>query len=128
MQDHTQSKRTRKASQRSMRTVYLYIQMEFCSGKNLKELMEQKDINLTRYDILIIFCQIVNGVSYMHSQGVIHRDLKPANIYLDGKGIVKIGDFGLATLARESSFVKSIKLGSEQLDCGNSRSIFEYSR
>lgn len=64
----------------------------------------------------------------MHSQGVIHRDLKPANIYLDGKGIVKIGDFGLATLARESNFVKSIKLNSELSEGGNSRSIFEYSR
>jgi eukaryotic translation initiation factor 2-alpha kinase 4 len=32
----------------------------------------------------------------IHSKGIIHRDLKPANVFLDSKGDVKVGDFGLA--------------------------------
>ena len=42
-----------------------------------------------------IFKQIVNGVCAIHEANLIHRDIKPANIFLDQKGYVKIGDFGL---------------------------------
>ncbi|RPB18935.1 Pkinase-domain-containing protein [Terfezia boudieri ATCC MYA-4762] len=40
--------------------------------------------------------QILCGVRYMHSAGVIHRDLKPTNILVNNHGEVKICDFGLA--------------------------------
>ncbi|PVU94447.1 hypothetical protein BB561_002544 [Smittium simulii] len=44
-----------------------------------------------------LFRQILEGLSHIHSRGMIHRDLKPVNIFLGGNGDVKIGDFGLAT-------------------------------
>ncbi|NWZ07329.1 E2AK1 kinase, partial [Agelaius phoeniceus] len=44
-----------------------------------------------------IFQEVVEGVCYIHSMGVMHRDIKPRNIFLHGSDHqVKIGDFGLA--------------------------------
>ena len=36
-----------------------------------------------------------------HDQGVIHRDLKPSNILMNGKGLVKIVDFGIASVSSQ---------------------------
>lgn len=52
---------------------------------------------LTRDARARIFAEIVDAVSYIHSQGIVHRDLKPANIMIrsNGQSAVLI-DFGLA--------------------------------
>ena len=44
------------------------------------------------------FCDLINGVEYLHSKGIVHRDLKPENLLLNDADQIKIADFGLATL------------------------------
>jgi serine/threonine protein kinase len=40
--------------------------------------------------------QVAHGLQHAHEQGLIHRDVKPANLLVDGAGVVKILDMGLA--------------------------------
>jgi serine/threonine-protein kinase len=43
--------------------------------------------------------ELCEGLHAIHEQGVLHRDLKPANVLIDGRGRVRIADFGLAAVA-----------------------------
>jgi hypothetical protein len=55
---------------------------------------------MSREEIACAFLQIVNGVSYLHSMGLAHRDLKLDNVVVSEHGIMKIIDFGSATVFR----------------------------
>ncbi|KAI8137092.1 kinase-like domain-containing protein [Fennellomyces sp. T-0311] len=76
------------------RTRVLYIQMEYCEKKTLRDVI---DDGIDEEEAWRLFRQILEGLVHIHSQGMIHRDLKPSNIFLDSNNDVKIGDFGLAT-------------------------------
>ncbi|XP_069811270.1 interferon-induced, double-stranded RNA-activated protein kinase-like [Dendropsophus ebraccatus] len=77
----------------------LYIQMELCENRSLREWINKRNLKkkVNKSDSFKIFCQIVEGVKYIHSQNFIHRDLKPENILFTKDMVVKIGDFGLVT-------------------------------
>ena len=74
-----------------------YISMEYVDGEDLASLLRRIG-RLPQDKAVQVARQLCAGLAAAHDQAVLHRDLKPANIMLDGRGQVKITDFGLAGL------------------------------
>ncbi len=55
---------------------------------------------MSREEIACSFLQIVSGVTYLHAMGLAHRDLKLDNVVVNDRGIMKLIDFGSATVFR----------------------------
>ena len=52
----------------------------------------------SRHHVRFLLFQVLAGVEFLHSRGVIHRDLKPSNLLVNANCDVKICDFGLARI------------------------------
>nr|VZH98629.1 unnamed protein product [Spirometra erinaceieuropaei] len=79
---------------------YLYIQMQLCSRKSLKDWLADNPTVASRQPrerLYGMFLQIVDAVAYLHSRAYMHRDLKPSNILFDQENHLKLADFGLVT-------------------------------
>lgn len=74
-----------------------YIILEYASGGELFDRIEP-DYGMNNDLAHKYFCQLVGGVEYLHSKGIVHRDIKPENLLLNDLDQIKIADFGLATL------------------------------
>ena len=68
-----------------------YLVMESVEGQDLHGPMDFDDA-------LPIIQQLIDGIEAAHEKNIVHRDLKPANIKITPEGVVKILDFGLATM------------------------------
>jgi predicted Ser/Thr protein kinase len=75
----------------------LFLTMEYIDGEDLASLLRRIG-QLPQSKGLDIARQMCAGLAAAHDHGVLHRDLKPGNIMLDGRGRVRITDFGLAAL------------------------------
>lgn len=71
---------------------------------------------MSREEISCSFLQIVSGVHYLHSMGLAHRDLKLDNVVVNEHGIMKIIDFGSASVFRYP-FESDIVLATGRRSC-----------
>uniref|UniRef100_A0A674EAQ7 Myosin light chain kinase, smooth muscle n=1 Tax=Salmo trutta TaxID=8032 RepID=A0A674EAQ7_SALTR len=82
--------------------------LEMISGGELFERIIDEDFELTEREVIKYMLQIVDGVHYIHKQGIVHLDLKPENIMCVNKtgSTIKLIDFGLARRLESSGTLK----------------------
>ena len=79
-----------------------YIVMELVSGERLDKMVDEQKLHDQGFVLKVLF-DIASGLSAADEAGLVHGDIKPENILLDEKGRGKLVDFGLATVAHQST-------------------------
>ena len=80
----------------------VFMTMELLKGEPLSKLESLEQVTGKTFDRVDLLKQMVEGLAYAHSQGIIHSDLKPDNVFVTSEGRLKILDFGIARLAAGS--------------------------
>lgn len=73
-----------------------YLVMELIRGKDLSELLEERNAPFETEQVLEWADQILDALEDLHSQDIVHRDIKPSNLKMTGRGRIKLLDFGIA--------------------------------
>jgi serine/threonine-protein kinase len=77
-----------------------FLSMEYIDGEDLATLLRRIG-RLPEDKATAIARELCLGLAAVHEQGLLHRDLKPQNVMLDGRGKVRLTDFGLAVAEAE---------------------------
>ncbi|KNC87355.1 serine/threonine protein kinase [Sphaeroforma arctica JP610] len=75
---------------------HFVVVMEYLAGGDLFDLVPP-NVGCSELQALTYLSQISTAVAHMHRSGVVHRDLKPENCVSDGKGVIKLVDYGAAS-------------------------------
>jgi serine/threonine protein kinase len=74
----------------------LFIILEYCENGSLQTILK-KFGKFPESLVAVYISQVLEGLIYLHEQGVIHRDIKGANILTNKDGSVKLADFGVSS-------------------------------
>ncbi|KAI7905188.1 kinase-like domain-containing protein [Cokeromyces recurvatus] len=70
----------------------VWIVMEYMEGGSLTNIVLLKNMSETM--IAAVCLEVLQGLDYLHSKGIIHRDIKSDNILISKRGEIKLSDFG----------------------------------
>ena len=87
-----------------------YMVMELLDGDSLKARLTDyraRDERMPHGEVVRVMLDVLDGLAYAHSEGMIHRDLKPANIMLIKRGQAVITDFGIAQMVGATRYTMS---------------------
>ena len=76
---------------------HINLVLEYVENGSLHQMVKQSG-KMGEHLVFIFVKQILEGLAYLHNQGIIHRDIKGANLLLTKNGIVKLADFGYSIL------------------------------
>ena len=97
--DHTNIVRAYDLGQdKDGKTVIHYFAMELVDGESFEERVAREG-PLSGVAAAHLIQQAADGLAHAHAASIIHRDVKPANLLIDGQGVVKILDLGLAKMS-----------------------------
>jgi len=82
----------------------IYVAMEYLPKGSLEDEAQGAYVHISR--AIKIMVDVLRGLEYAHSKGIIHRDIKPANILIGDAMQGKLSDFGLAI--SKTTFLKSV--------------------
>ena len=80
--------------------------LEYAAGGELFELIAKRQ-KLDEDESRLIFQQLISAIEGLHADKYAHRDLKPENILFDGNMNIRLIDFGLANIIRDSQTLKT---------------------
>ena len=78
-----------------------FLIMELVDGMTLRDLIDRRRTARARARRSRSPSGICSGLAAVHAYGIVHRDMKPSNVFLTTSGAVKIGDFGIASVASD---------------------------
>ncbi|XP_020577946.1 MAP3K epsilon protein kinase 1-like [Phalaenopsis equestris] len=82
---------------------HLHIILEYVENGSLANIIKPNNFGPFPESLVPLYIsQVLEGLVYLHEQGVIHRDIKGANILTTKEGLVKLADFGVATKLNEA--------------------------
>jgi hypothetical protein len=87
-----------------------YMVMELLEGDSLRTRLNDyraRDERMPLGDVARILLDVLEGLAYAHSEGMIHRDVKPGNILLSKRGRAVLTDFGIAQIVGGTRYTVS---------------------
>ncbi|XP_026163764.1 serine/threonine-protein kinase PLK4 [Mastacembelus armatus] len=76
---------------------YVYLVLEMCHNGEMSRYLKERKMPFSEDEARHFMHQIVKGMLYLHTHGILHRDLTLSNLLLTNNMNIKIADFGLAT-------------------------------
>ncbi len=92
---------------------FMYLILDLCE-ETLKEHVHVQTAEYLRRHGPRMVKEMLTGLEFLHSQGILHRDLKPSNVLVDVAGHMRLADFGLSrVLGEDETTVQTDAIGTQ---------------